>query len=219
MARSMLVYQEFPDAAIGAATLVGLHGRGGGLDQLVPLVRDIGPFQLIAPQAARPVSPATQGDSSSADGFTWFFIHEIGYPEPATFGEGLWLVEQFIYDVRDRQGDGRPMVLLGYEQGAVLAVTLAAVLPDMLAGVAAICGYWPDIRDWSPPAEEMGRLPVLLVHDSHDREIPPDLADRTASELKRRGASVELQWVDGARQNPLAAVATLRRWIDVSIPR
>jgi predicted esterase len=217
MARSMLVYQEVPETATGTAVLIGLHGRGGDLDQLVPLARHVGPCQLIAPQAARPVSPVTQGHTS-ADGFTWYFIQEIGYPEPATFGEGLWLVEQFVYDVRDRQGAGHPLFLVGYEQGAVLAVTLAAVVPEILAGVAAICGYWPDIQGWSPPVDKIDRLPVLLVHDPDDREITQPLIDKTATELSSRGATVELQRVDGARQNPLAAAGVLRKWIDAINP-
>jgi predicted esterase len=215
MARSMLVYQEIPEHAIGKATIVGLHGRGGDLDQLCPLVRDLGPLQLIAPQAARPVSPATQGHGSSADGFMWYFIQELGYPEPATFGEGLWLVEQFIYDVRDRQGAKRPLFLVGFEQGGVLALTLAAVVPEMLAGVAAICGYWPDIRGWSPPVEDLNRLPVLLVHDADDEEIPAGLVERTSAELNARYASLDVRRIRGVRQNPAVAASALRGWMDL----
>src|SRR5207249_4766596 len=130
MARSMLVYQDVPERTQDSATLIALHGSGGDLDQLLPLAHEIGGVHLVAPQAARPVTPTTQGYSPASDGFIWFFIQEIGHPEPATFGEGLWLVEQFIYDVKDRQSVDEPTFLLGYEQGAVLSVTMAAVLPD-----------------------------------------------------------------------------------------
>ena len=214
MPRSMLVYQELPETDQGAATLVGLHGRGGDLDQLVPLAREIGSLRLVAPQAARPVNPTTQGYSPSSDGFTWYFIQDVPYPEPATFGEGLWLVEQFIYDVRDRQGVERPILLLGYEQGAVLALTLAAVLPESLTAVAAIGGYLPEVRGWSPPIEDLEGLPVLLVHDPDDAEIPLTLVEKTAAELGRRHADVELQHLAGAAQNPLGAATHIRTWFD-----
>ena len=211
MAKSMLVYQAVPVDPNGAATLVGLHGRGGNAEELVSLARELGVYQLIAPQAAHSLNPVTQ--QTSADGFAWYFIQEIGYPEPATFGEGLWLLEQFIYDVRERQGSDLPIVLVGYDQGAVLAATLAAVLPDELIGVAAICGYLPEIRGWSPPVERIGGLPVLLVRDPGDTEIPRDLIDRTAIELGRRGAAVELQDIEGARSNLLLTAGTLRNWL------
>ena len=102
MARRMLVYQAVPVDPNGAATLVGLHGRGGNAEELVSLARELGVYQLIAPQAAHSLNPVTQ--QTSADGFAWYFNQEIGYPEPATFGAGLWLLEQFIYDVRERPG-------------------------------------------------------------------------------------------------------------------
>jgi predicted esterase len=218
MPRSMLVYQEVPEAVVRAATLIGLHGSGGDLDQLVPLAREIGPFQLIAPQAARPVNPTTQG-YSPADGYTWYFIQEVGRPEPATFGEGLWLIEQFIYDVKDRQTVGQPTFLLGYEQGGVLSATLAGVVPDSLSGVVSICGYLPEIHEWTPPVEHLDGFPVLLVHDPDAAEIPRALLDKTVEELGRRGAAVQVQQAPGAQRDPVAAAPIVRAWLHSQLAR
>lgn len=216
MPRSMLVYQEVPETGPGT-TLIGVHGSGGDLDQLVPLARELGDVRLIAPQAPRPVTPATQGYSASSGGFIWFFIQQVGNPEPATFGEGLWLVEQFVFDVRDRQAHGQPTFLLGVGQGAVLSVTLAGVLPEALAGVVAICGYLPDIPGWSLPVDDLQGLPVLLVHDPTDAELPLSLVEKTRDELARRGASVELQAVAGAAQIPALAANAIKPWLDALI--
>jgi len=217
MPRSMLVYQEIHESSAQAATLIGLHGSGGDLDQLVAFGREIGPFQFIAPQAARPVSPVTQGYPASSDGYTWYFIQEIGRPEPATFGEGLWLVEQFIYDVKQRQPPGQPMFLMGYEQGAVLSTTLAGVVPESLSGVVSICGYLPEIHGWSLPVEHLGGFPVLLVHDPGAPDIPQALVDKTVDELGRRGAVVQMLQVPGARHNPFAAAPVVRDWIKLQM--
>jgi predicted esterase len=214
MPRSMLVYQEVPENTAQAATLIGLHGSGGDLDQLVTLGREVGPFQFIAPQAARPVSPATQGYSATSDGYTWYFIQEVGRPEPATFGEGLWLVEQFIYDVNERKPPGQPTFLLGYEQGAVLSTTLAGVVPESLSGVVSICGYLPEIPGWSLPVEHLDGFPVLLVNDPDAPDIPHALRDETVHELSRRGAAVHMLQVAGAQHNPLSAVPVVRDWLE-----
>jgi phospholipase/carboxylesterase len=216
MPRSMLIYQEIPEDGPGT-TLIGLHGRGGDLDQLVPLAEAIGSVRLIAPQAARPVTPATQAHSRSADGFTWFFQQNPGHPEPATFGEGLWMIEQFIYDVRDRQSPDQRTFLVGFEQGGVLAATLAAVVPEALAGVAVITGYLPDIPGWAPPMDQLNGLPVLLVHDPTDAAVPEPLVDRTATELAARHASVERKRVEGASRNPLAARDVLSEWLHTAL--
>jgi phospholipase/carboxylesterase len=213
MPRSMLVYQEVPEAGPGP-TVIGLHGGGGDLDQLLPLAGAIGPVRLVAPQAVRPVTPATQGTSGSPGGFTWFFIQELGYPEPATFGEGLWMVEQFVYDVRDRGGANEPTFLLGFDQGGVLSATLAAVLPDTLTGVVSISGYLPHIPGWSPPVEDLKGFPVLLVRDQSESQAARSLAEETARELARRHAAVDEQHVAGVSHNPALAADLVRAWLE-----
>jgi predicted esterase len=212
MPRSMLVYQEVPEEGPGP-TVIGLHRGGGDLDQLLPLAEAIGAVRLVAPQAARPVTPATQGTSGSPGGFTWFFIQELGYPEPATFGEGLWMVEQFIYDVRDRRGADQPMFLLGFEQGGVLSATLAGVVPDVLTGVVAISGYLPHIPGWSPPVEDLKGFPVLLIHDQTESQTLGSLIEETAREFARRHATVEQQHVEGVSRNPVLAADLVRTWL------
>jgi predicted esterase len=212
MPQSMLIYQELP-AAASTATVIGLHAEGGDVDQLLPFAGRLGPqFQLIAPQAARPTNPATQGYVEN-QGYLWFFIQQAGYPEPATFGESLWLLDRFIADVRGRQGAGRPLVLVGYEQGAVLAATLAMVVPDQLAAVVAIGGYLPEIAGWSPPAEDLQGLPVLLVQDPGDPALPIELVERTAAALADRKATVEVRQVAGVSGDVLAAADVTRTWM------
>jgi predicted esterase len=215
MPRSMLVYQEVPEEGPGA-TLIGLHGRGGDLDQLVPLADAVGGIRLIAPQAARPVTPATQGPHSS-DGFMWFFVQDVGYPEPATFGEGLWMLEQFIYDVRDRQPPDQPTFLLGFEQGGVLSATLAGVVPESLSGVIVISGYLPQIPGWSPPVEDLNGLPVLLVEDPADTTIPTSLIESTLRQLDERHAAVERTHVEGTSRNPVLASVVVRQWLAATL--
>jgi len=218
MPQSMLIYQELP-AAESVATVIGLHAEAGDVDQLLPLARRLGPAcQLIAPQAARPTNPATQGYVEN-QGYLWFFIQEIGHPEPATFGESLWLLDRFICDVRERQGHDRPVFLVGYEQGAVLAATLAMVVPELLAGVVAISGYIPDIPGWSAPVEDLRDLPVLLVHDPGDPAMPLELVERTALRLTERHAAVEVREAAGAGRDPLAAADLTRAWIAGQLAR
>jgi|SRR5687768_7101351 predicted esterase len=219
MARSMLIYREpvVPGACPG--TLVGLHGRGGDVNQLEPLFRMVEPaFQVFAPQAARPISPATMGDHHEDTGFIWYFGGpELGRPEPATFGESLWQMEQFIYDIRDRQDDGRPLFLVGYDQGGVLAATMAGVVPELLSGVAVIRGYLPEVRGWSPPVEDAGGLPVLVVHDPEDPDVPIALIERTAEQLGHRQSTVELRSLPGSRLDLEAPCRLVADWLHARV--
>jgi predicted esterase len=219
------MYRELPpEAGVRQATIIALHGHGGDLDQLVPLCQEVGSsFHILSPEGRHPTNPEMLSSGYREDyvrSYKWYMIDRVGYPEPASIGISLAEVEQFVFDVLDRQPPGGPpLFLLGYDQGAVLVLTAVGVLPEYVAGVVGICGYLPEIRGWSPPVENAGGLPVLLVHDPQDPEIPLALVQKTVEELGRRSAAVELQQVPGARQNPLAAAGILRGWLGVQMAK
>ena len=120
-------------------------------------------FDLIIPRAWRPVDarvPAVEHGS----GYSWYFSYAPESPEPATFGDCLWELEQLLYDTLEER-PAHDLFLLGYRQGAVLALALAAVTAQYLAGAVAIEGYLPAIRDCSLVDDDLDGLPVLLVND------------------------------------------------------
>jgi len=209
----MLVYRDPPrQAADDAITIVGLHDQGFDLEQLRPLEEVLGSrFRLVTPQAPRSVTAASRGPGYEVDGYRWYCGEDATHPDVATFGESLWQVEQFLDDVIKREA-GR-VILLGHGQGAMLAATMAGIMPDRLVGVAAIAGYVPEIPGWTIPAGDAAGLPVLLVHDPGDKELPVDGVQRTADDLCRLNAAVDLQEVAGASHNPLAAAPVVCGWL------
>jgi predicted esterase len=219
LVRSLLVYQDLPpDAGEPAATVIALHGHGGTVDQLVPLCRQLQvPVHIVAPQAARPVNAADRTYSPDAPGgYRWHFGDRDAEPEPATFGESLWSVEQFIYDVADRVGPRQPLVMLGVDQGATLALTLAAVVPDYIAGVAAVDGFLPVIRGWSPPYVGVTEPPVLLLNDLEGGVSLRSL-QRTIDELAKRHGRVQAQSIAGLAGDLSLAAQPISEWLRTSI--
>jgi predicted esterase len=203
MSRSQLVYRAVaPDQGPEEATVIALHGRNGTLDDLVPLASSLGPaVGVFAPEAARGVY-----DGLELVSHTWFGLRADGEPEPASFGDSLFQLEQFVYDVVDRaDGQGRLPFVLGYDYGAVLALAAATVIPDFLAGVMAVGGHLPTIPGWDSPVERADGLAVLLVGDAADRD--------SARRLRQRGAEVTTVEVDGAHLLGDEVAATLRQWL------
>jgi phospholipase/carboxylesterase len=190
------------------ATLVALHGRNASLDQLIPLARSLAPdLRVVAPQASRGVYVGL-----SLAGHTWCGVGDDGQPEPASFGDSLYQLEQFVYDLAER-GISRP-VLLGYDLGGVLALGALGVIPDYLSGAIAICGYLPEVPGWSPPMADASGLPVLLLNDSRDGDAPADLVAKTAGELRARGAVVSVAELTGARELGDSVAANARGWLE-----
>lgn len=192
--RSQLLRRELrSSAAERCGTLLVLHSDGADAGELLPLCAALGgDFDVLAPQAARSRNPFLS--SAPPDdprwrayaGFSWFRRDDGGHPEPASFGDSLWQIEQLVLELRER-GDG-PLFLIGYRDGATLALGAARALPELLDGVVAIDGDAPEIPGWSEPLEAPGSLPVAEIRA--DYTDPRGAAEAVSIFLdERRGGS------------------------------
>jgi predicted esterase len=195
---SQLAYQDrVPERGDPRGTIVALHGDQGGSDDLLPLARAVGPqARIIAPMAARGVYHGVTLVSR-----TWFG-GSLTRPEPASFGDSLAQVERFLVDVYDRRHSepvSRPLVL-GYDQGAVLALAAAKLFPDLISGVIAIAGTLPAFRDWGHERVPAHGLPVLIVFDEADTPTFVRQVQTTTDELTEIGAVVSLATTSAVRE-------------------
>lgn len=73
-----------------------------------------------------------------------------------------------IYDV-----DPRRIYLIGFSQGAIMSLALMLTAPQLLAGVAAMSGSFPDeVLPLIAAPEQMQNFPVIAVHGIQDDVIP-----------------------------------------------
>ena len=214
MTRSLLSFREFPsETGTHAGTIIAFHGRGGDLEQLIPLCRAAAPeFDIVAAEAPRSMIPYTVEFTLDYRGYSWYPVQDGGCPEPVRFGDNLWYAEQLVVDVLERQRSESPVFLLGYDEGAVLALNLAGTMPEFLAGVVSIRGYLPKIPGWTLPVADVKRLPILLASDSSFEGIPEAMSAITADELRRLGANVTVLSLPKIYNDPLAAEAILAAW-------
>jgi pimeloyl-ACP methyl ester carboxylesterase len=179
--------------------------------------------RIIAPEAARIIMTYRV-----EAGHNWYAAPDPAHIEPASFGDSLWQIEQLIHDVVEESDEGIPaagaprpalptgcrVTLLGFEQGAVLALTLACLWPELVERTIAVCGYLPGVRGWEPPARTMDGLPVLLIHDPHDPLPLTARAERTVELLTRRAAKPQIVPVPRARELGCAVTEAVRQWWD-----
>src|SRR6185369_6039471 len=173
------------DGACGARLplVVALHARGGDAASETERVRlrfGAGP-DIVALGAARPCNPMQSNLRSVAAyaGFSWYLGDDPARPEAASFGDALAQVEAFV------RGIGRPFVLAGDEQGAVLAIVLSLFTPDGLVGAHTVRLSSPTIDGWTPPFARMDGIHIV-IEDSGD-------TSRIGLELERRGAVVDVR--------------------------
>lgn len=159
---SQLQYTRFQDPAPqpAAPTIITLHGynRRG---------KDYGEYARAAAPDGRLLGlESYKGVFANKEitGYTWY-VGPLTTPPPIFYGDALMEIERFLWDEVERQkpNDALLPILLGVEQGAVMAIAAALAVPDLLSGVIAMEGRYPIVPGWEPPLAPLNNLPILLV--------------------------------------------------------
>ena len=204
-----------PPARAGAG-VVALHGRGGAASDMGSLLEQAGVLPAIA--AVLPEAP----------GRSWWptsFLAPSAQIEPCV-AAGVAVVLEAVALL---EGEGTPrghIWLMGFSQGACLALETFARAGKGLAGVFAFSGGLAGTADagGEPQAALYGHAPkrfdyagrqsgqVWLSCHARDPHIPLARVEETALVLSQIGASVETLIHPGAGHGLQAAdIAALRR--------
>jgi predicted esterase len=163
------------------AGVVMLHGRGATAESILDLAGPLaGPgLTYLAPQAA--------------DG-AWYprrFMEPIASNEP-WLSSALETVGRALGQLEAAGVPAERSVLLGFSQGACLALEYAARNGRRYGGVVGLSGglIGPPGTRWDRPAALEG-TPVFLGCSDVDVHIPKGRVDETAEVMRRLGAEVE----------------------------
>lgn len=161
--------------------VIFLHGVGGTGASMQPLADAL---SLTVP-AHCPDGPESFDMGS---GHQWFSVKDVTEANrPARVAAAM---PAFIQTV-ESFGDPRDSLLIGFSQGAIMALhAVAAGLP--VAGAFALSG-----RLAGPVAARTDWPPITLLHGSADPVMPPSVAHATETWLRAAGAQPVLQVIDG----------------------
>ncbi|MEZ4368911.1 MAG: hypothetical protein R2939_21920 [Kofleriaceae bacterium] len=111
-----------------------------------------------------------------------------------------------------------PVALVGFSQGAMLAVDVALAAPERVAAIGLVAGTIVDEADWRRRATAAAGLPVLMLHAPDDEVLRHDVARRLATLLADAGARVEFVDVDGGHAVPPSATPALAAFLARALP-
>ena len=165
--------------------LVLFHGRGADERDLNPLLDLLDPARRmlgVTPRGPLQLPPG---------GAHWYAVHEIGYPDPATFTETFSRASSWLDDVGAEAGIAPDRTILGgFSQGAVMtyALGLGAGRPRP-AGLVALSGFMPAVPGFEldlaqPPPR------VAIGHGMLDPVIGVDWGRDARARLEAAGADV-----------------------------
>jgi phospholipase/carboxylesterase len=165
-------------------TLVLLHGYGADEHDLLSIAHVLDP-RLAAVSLQAPIQ--MMGSQRA-----WFELMEdergIAFdPDQARAG-----LDQAIASVEAIAAESPRPFLLGFSQGAAMALGVLLRKPSLVAGVIALSGVTPllEPRDLATP-EELRAKPVFVAHGTRDPLLPIELGRTLHDELVRLGLAVE----------------------------
>lgn len=164
-----------------------LHGRGASAEDMIALYRELGDarFAASAPQAALN---------------TWYpnsFLAPIEANQP-WLGSALYRVETLVADLLSRKVVSEQIVVIGFSQGACLALEFAARHPRRYGAIIGLTGGL--IGPAGTPRAYAGSLagtPVFLGSGDPDSHVPFERVKETEQVLAGMGAQVELRRYPG----------------------
>ncbi len=170
--------------ADAAGALVLLHGRGGSAQDMLALARDLLPsapapgLALLVPEAA---------------GRLWYPFSLLEKPERNRphLSSALALVKRVLEKIAAAHLDPERVVLLGFSQGASVALEFAARNARRYGGLVALSGAL--LGPEGTPREYPGSLagtPLFLGCGDSDPHLPKRRVDETATVFTRLGATV-----------------------------
>jgi predicted esterase len=161
--------------------VVLLHGRGASAEDILGLSHELRARDVayLAPQA---------------EGHTWYpysFLAPIRQNEPG-LGSALTVIASLLQDLEARGVPPGRVALMGFSQGACLAVEFAARHARRYAAVAALSGGL--IGPPGTPRDYQGSFdgtPVFLGCSDVDAHVPVERVHESADVFRRMGAAVD----------------------------
>lgn len=162
------------------AAMIMLHGRGASAEDILSLRHelDVPGFAYLAPQAAN---------------YTWYpnrFIAPLESNEPY-LSSALQVVADLVKLTADAGLPASKVMLLGFSQGACLALEFAARNPRRYGGVSGLSGglIGPEGMHFDYPGSLDG-TPIFLGCSDVDFHIPKSRVLESAAVFRRMGAGV-----------------------------
>jgi phospholipase/carboxylesterase len=210
---------EVPNTDPGALTVICMHGYGADMRDLAPLAGEI--------ETKRPVTWFFPDAPEVLDwgGRAWFPIDVAAFEESQRAGTprdlslqepaGLeWAREELQRFIKGLEKPWENIVLMGFSQGAMLAVDLALRAEAAPAGVVILSGTLVDKQKTAELAPLKKGLPFFQSHGSVDPILGFPQARALEKVLTEAGWRGQMRRFEGGHALPAEILEALAGWLE-----
>lgn len=191
--------------------LILLHGVGSNERDLFGLEPALDPrFLVVSARAPLAMGPGAYG---------WYpveFLPGGGFRiDPSAQEASRRLLAGFVDEVIAELGaDASGVHLLGFSQGAMMALSLALTHPDKVARFVAMSGrLLPQVQASARPQAELASLEGLVVHGTLDPVVPVAYGRETRDGLAKLGVRHEYREYRMGHQVSDESLADVTAWL------
>jgi len=172
-----------------------LHGLGSNEHDLLQLVNEFeGSCHIFS----------LQGPIKHNPGYAFYTFEEEGFPTREVFDKVIKFTQAFIFEaIQEFNLDMEKIYIVGFNQGAVVAQTLALVMGSAIRGTVALSGYIPEFVTVEYNKLPMDKSKVFISHGEYDYVYPFVWGENSATFFKDYGADVTFKtYPDGHGVTP-----------------
>ncbi|BGP55913.1 hypothetical protein JCM8202_005256 [Rhodotorula sphaerocarpa] len=184
-----------------SASIIFLHGLGGQVKQMMPVVDHMRPklWQASWVMPTAPTVPITAVDGVETT--AWFDMVELLLPKNPPMPKheveedmhrSVKRVHALVEDEIQKGIDPERIVLGGFSQGCAIVLLAAMSSPHQLGGIMCLSGWLPlayKIKNGKHPmqSERAHELPVFWGHGLDDNTIQHNWAEESIAHLTKMG--------------------------------
>lgn len=173
------------------ASVIWLHGLGADGNDFVPIVPELRlpasmPIRFVFPNA--PSRPVTVNNGYVMP--AWFDIISLNIDRTIDrqgIESSVKLLERYIEKEIELGVPAEKIILAGFSQGAVIALTTGLRYTQKLGGILALSGYLPFADEVISAKNSVlnQSTPIFLAHGTEDQVVPFVLGQSVAAFLKQ----------------------------------
>jgi len=164
------------------ASILLLHGWTGDEQSMWIFTRGLTSYLIFAPR----------GPVQAEEGYGWASQSQSG--ELASYSDFLQVTDRLIDWItpltRTYQAEHLPVYLMGFSQGASLALILSIRFPDRFNRVAVLSGFLPAGSENFLKENSLSGITYFFAHGEKDDIIPFTLGRKAAAVISSAGAKV-----------------------------